>query len=366
MAGKFSSHDPQVISVFEVVGAYFCDTIFNHIYHSAKVNAAEDSSLADEFTKRIQAYVVGIKNDTQCYQDIAHGVHKFFTNTTRFTTLRFAEFVDRVVSICVPEDYQHQLSAQDKDEILCSVLCDLVSNLAAFSTQPDMLRRVIDGHATEPNVTVRMLQDSAVTTLITKRDAMQNKFLRKLGQACDSVSLDVVEDMKVVLRRLVLEKAELLARAEKSERALKLLDRQVHNQATRERKLTKLVELLQQGRTEGPASAGLGLRIPRRDRIAEGSDPFASLSNSGKVPRSDRIAESAVATNRRTPRRDRIAESTEEIAGPTPRRDRIAESAKPQQQITPRRERITEVEDSDFEESELESEDELIAFGVER
>ena len=291
-AGQFSSHDPRVISVFEIVGAYFTDTVFNHVHHSAKTNLTGGSSLTDEYVRRIQAYVIGVKNDGRCYSDVVQGVHTYFTSTTRFTTLSFAEFVDRIVGVCVPEEYFRQFSPQDKDELLSSVLCDLVSNLAAFATRADMLRRIIDGHATTPEVTIRMLQDAAVNSLITKRATLHNKFLRKMGQARDTVSMDVIDDMKKALRRLVKEKAEAVTRAEEAEDALGDLKKQLRDAKQREAKMLKLVELLRRGREEGPAAVGLGLRVPRRDTLAEADDPLDVKPR--RPPRRERIAERRV------------------------------------------------------------------------
>jgi hypothetical protein len=288
----FSSHDPRVISVFEIVSAYFTDTVFNHVHHSAKTNLIGGSSLTDEYVRRIQAYVIGVKNDGRCYSDVVQGVHTYFTSTTRFTTLSFAEFVDRIVGVCVPEEYFRQFSPQDKDELLSSVLCDLVSNLAAFATRADMLRRIIDGHATTPEVTIRMLQDAAVNSLITKRATLHNKFLRKMGQARDTVSMDVIDDMKKALRRLVKEKAEAVTRAEEAEDALGDLKKQLRDAKQREAKMLKLVELLRRGREEGAAAVGLGLRVPRRDTLAEADDPLDVKPR--RPPRRERIAERRV------------------------------------------------------------------------
>jgi hypothetical protein len=287
-AGKFASHDPRVVSVFEIVSAYFCDTYYNHVHHSAKTNLTSGASLTDEYVRRIQAYVIGVKNDGRCYSDVVQGVHTYFTGTTRFTTLSFAEFVNRIVGVCVPEEYFRQFSPQDKDEMLSSVLCDLVSNLAAFATKPDMLRRIIDGHGTTPEVTIRMLQDAAVNALITKRAALHNKFLRKQGQARDTVSMDIVDDMKKALRRLVKEKAEVAARAEASEAAQDALRRQIRDAKQREAKLLKLVELLRRGRDEGPAKVGAELCVPRRDTLAEAE---VSAGRNAPPPRRERIAE---------------------------------------------------------------------------
>ena len=257
-----TSHDPKVISVFEIIGAYFTDTVFNHVYHSAKTNITNKSSLTDEYVKRINAYVIGVKNDSRCYIDVIQGVHKYFISTTRYTTLSFAEFVDRIVGVCVPEEYFRQFSPSDKDEILSSVVCDLVSNIAVFTTRPDMLRRIIDDHTKSPEVTIRMIQDAAVNSLITKRSILHNKFLKKMGQSRETVSMDIVEDMKKALRRLVSEKNEVTA--ELNEFKQKLIASK-----TKEAKLLKLIDLLKRAALEGPAAVGTSLRVPTREHIAE-------------------------------------------------------------------------------------------------
>ena len=270
---SYVGQDPKVLSVFEVIASYFVDCYFNHVWHGARTHVSAGRSLTDEYTSRIQAFVTGTKNDPRCYSEVIQGVHSFFIGTTRFTTLSFAEFVDRIVGICVPPEYFRQFSAQDKDELLSSVICDLVANLAAGTTKPDMLRRIIDEHSKTPEVTIRMMQDIAVGALITKRAALHNKFLHKMGQARDAVPLDVVEDMKKALRRLVREKTDAEARAVQAENELEVAKESLKGSKQREMKLRKLVELLRSGQAAGASSAGLDIiareRIPRADHTAE-------------------------------------------------------------------------------------------------
>jgi hypothetical protein len=343
---KNSSQDPKVLSVFEIVSAYFCDTVFNHVHYSAKMGLSSGASLTDEYVRQIHAYVLGVKTDSRCYSDVIRGVHGYFTGTTRFTTISFAEFVDRIVGVCVPEEYFRQFNAQDKDELLSSVICDLVANLAAFATTPDMLRRIIDGHTSAPEVTIRMLQDAAVGALVTKRAALHNKFLRKIGQARDTVPIDVVEDMKKALRRLVKEKAEAVAQAQEAGRradqaceSLDALKAQLRDGKLREAKLVKLVDLLRRGRSEGAAAVGASLSVPRRETLAEVQEPAAGPPR--RPPRRERIAErhegslasegssegsvrgslvDAVVDAPRAPRRARGSAPGEKETGPAARR----------------------------------------------
>ncbi len=284
---QYPTQDPKIISVFEILAAYETDCVFNHVYHSAKVRATGNVSLTDEYVKCIQGYQTGVKNDEHCYGEVVRGLHTFFINTTRFTTLSFADFVNKVVGMCVPEDFFRQFSTADKDEILSSILCDLISNLTTRVTQPDMLRRIIDEHDRSPDVTVRMLQDTCVTILITKRAALHNKFMKKVGQARELVSVDVFDDMKKALRRLVKEKTEAVAAAAEAADQAERYREKLREARSQESKLRRLVALLRSGRDEGPAAAGAALRVPRRCRRAE-PDP---LKPGRRVPRRSRIAE---------------------------------------------------------------------------
>jgi hypothetical protein len=292
---NYSNQDPHLISIFEVLGAYVVDTVFNHVHHSATVRRSGEASLTDEYVRHIQAYVTGVKNDEHCYGDVIQGIHKYFINTTRYTTLSFADFVDRVVSVCVPAEYYRQFAVQDKDELLSSIVCDLVSNLAAYATTPEMLHRIIDEHTASTSVTIRMLQDYALKTLLSKRADITNKFLKRMGQAREHVSMATVDDMKKVLRRLVKEKAEAVARAEDAEAALEEADATIEDLETqlekakaRERKALQLVSLLRSGKELGPEVAGTALVIPKRETIAE---PSKNGRRHGVIPPREAIAE---------------------------------------------------------------------------
>ena len=248
--GDRSGHDPKVVSVFEVVGAYFCDTMFNHIYLGAAGAGADRA--ADEYVRRVRAYVVGVKGDAQCYQNVVEGVHAYFAGVTSYAALSYAEFVDRVVGVCVPAEYFRQLTTAHKDELLSSVVCDLVAALGAYVTRPDVLARVVGGHARAPEATVRAMQDAAVGALTAKRGALFNRFLGAVGEVRDQVPASAVADLKAALRRLVRDKADLAAEVGRLTDALAAA-------RGREAKFHKLLALVRDGRDRGAAAAGAAL-----------------------------------------------------------------------------------------------------------
>jgi hypothetical protein len=253
--GQFATQDPKVISIFEIIGSYFVDCLYNHLHTSSRASLAGGASLTDEYVRQVQAFTIGAKGDEKCYGDLVQGVHRYFTGITRYTALSFGDFVDRIVGLCVPGSYYRHLRTEDKDELLSSVLCDLVSNLAALVTHPEMLRRVIDERETTPAVTVRMLQDGAINILLTKRAELHNKFLKKAGQARDTVPAG---DVREAIRRLVKEKQAALAQ-------VAALERKLRRALARENKLRELVDLLRGARAAQAAKPAA--KSQRRGRV---------------------------------------------------------------------------------------------------
>lgn len=289
---QFANYDKRLISILEVVGSHFVDIYFNHVYNSSQTKLKAGGSLTDEYTRQIRAYITGVKTDEQLYRTVIQGLHRYFQNATRFSALSFTDFVERIVSQFIPPEYYGQFKTQEKDETLGSIVADLVSGLGVYISSSDMLRRVIDEHNLNTNVTIRMLQDQAITILLNKRGEVHNSFLRRIGQAKDTVSMEIVDQLKAAIRKLVGDKAKLKAQlGEAEERAMELEDA-VKSHKKRETKYKKLIAMMQAEREQGLRGAAVAAAVPRRSTIAE-VDPLDFSQRRPEVPRQERIAERA-------------------------------------------------------------------------
>ena len=286
---QFSSYEPRLISILEVLAAYFVDVFFNHIYSSARTGQKTGGSLTDEYVRRVQAYVVGVKTDEQCYRQIVQDLHAYFRKMTRYATLSFADFVERIVQQFIPSEYYDLLKLPEKDESLGSIIADLVSGIAAYVTSPDIIWRLIDEHDHNPQVTIRMVQDQSVTILLGKRGEIHNSFLRRIGQAKDTVSMDVVEDLKAAIRKLVKQKADLKSLLGETEERVMELEDEVAGFKKREAKFRKLVQMMQAEREYGQPAAAHAATVPPRNSHAE-PDPL-DFRHQTEPPRRERIAE---------------------------------------------------------------------------
>lgn len=307
-AYQFAGYDKKTISIFEVIVAYFAGVFFNDIYSNAQASVAKKSegkSLTDVYKTQVQAFVIGAKNDETCYRELIANLHKYFV--AYYNMVSFPQFVDRVASQMVPPDYYEQLANAERDEILSSTVCDLVSGIAVFATEPNMLHRVIDSHGYQWQVTQRMLQDRGIMVLLAKRETLHNQFLRKIGQAQSSVPIGLVDDLKRVLRRLQREKVDEKLRADRAVRELRALQ-------AKEAGYLKLIRLMRSGGAVGAGAALEAHLMPRQDRLAEADDPLDHKRHKG-VPDEDDLAESRPAHRKERDRSSRHRDDRDDRDG---------------------------------------------------
>jgi hypothetical protein len=208
---NFDSYDKRTISIFEVLGSYFVDLYFNHIYASSKLNIinSNGNSITDEYKAQVQAYMTNVKGDHSCYTDTINKLYNYYKNTTSYKTITFNTFIDHIVFEIIPVDYFESCTTKEKDEMLGNAIYDLISGLGVYVTSIDILPKIIDHHD-QPEYTVRLIQDYAVTLLLTKRDFIHNQFIKNSNNVKDQVSHDLVDRMNKQIVRLVKEKSNLI------------------------------------------------------------------------------------------------------------------------------------------------------------
>jgi hypothetical protein len=253
----------SVVTLFGTVGSYFVDCYYKHIFASASA-AVGNGSLADEYVKQVQSYVVGIKTDSRYYNIVLNEARKMYSIVS--SQIGYAEFVNLLVSSCTPKEYYIHFTSEVKDEILGSIICNLVSGLAAFVTTPEILPRVLDTRyrisKSSALEVVQVLQEKAVRILMEERTNLYNKFLKKQGQVRDIRSSDEYENMQKAIRTLVRQKSDLTVSLKEAVNMLK------KSKAT-ETKLRRYIELIQSSKERGPAVVGATMHIPRQDNLAE-------------------------------------------------------------------------------------------------
>ena len=287
---EFSRYDKSLISILEIMGSYFTNIFFNHIYNVTKNALPEGKSVTDQYRRNVVAYLTGVKNEKSYLEKTILELVRYYQKATRYTTATYQEFTDRILAQFIPEDYYNDLTAPEKDSLFANIICDLVANLSTYVTNHDNLRRVIDKHDKEYQITIRMIQNRAIRILLVKRDDIHNSFLGKLGQVRDTVPKEAINDCKKIIKRLAKEKVKLqiLVRDLEDENAnikIKLRKAKENNA-----KMLKFVKLLTSRQKLGLQKAAHAYASPPPDNIAE-EDPLDLLNIMPIINPPDQIGE---------------------------------------------------------------------------
>lgn len=223
---SFEHHDQHQVTVFDVIGSFFVEIYYNHLYNLAVRKVRDihsDTSITRLYRSHVMIYTEALVKEGKAYNDTVAKLHIYFREHTRFRFYTLVEFIEHVVKYFVPEDYVPALRSRDQDEILSQVICDLVKRLSVRVTLPEVIVQVIDQRKQRGRETVAVLQDFCIDCLINKQNHVISKFLQEHnGVRYDDQSL-MIEKLRQTLRAQVKENAEVkaaLAREKKQRRQL--------------------------------------------------------------------------------------------------------------------------------------------------
>lgn len=189
--------------VLSIMASYVVDEYYINVYDTAKQSIQGDLSLTDIYIDKIRSYIICIKTYIECYKYVIKELYGSFLKTPRFRTLTFPGFIDKIVSQFIPNEYFTVLSAEQKDEMLSSIICDLFSTMGSVVTSPDILRKIIDQHDTDKRYINTIMYQEALNILNTKREVICSKIISKSGQSKEFISAEVSAEMRKQLDRTI-------------------------------------------------------------------------------------------------------------------------------------------------------------------
>lgn len=203
-----SNYTKRTLDTFEILGAYFIDIYYNHLYLEArklKTNGAS-SSITEGYKHALNAFLHGVDNP-KLYKKTLIGIHGFFLESG-ISSISFAECIERITEEFIPKDYYESVSKQQKISILKLVICQ--SNRVFMEK---LVRKyiylVIDNHNDPDNI--RILQDEFIDILMIERQSMYHKFISIQTKTSKTPQIDIVlfESMQHEVKVLCKDKYEL-------------------------------------------------------------------------------------------------------------------------------------------------------------
>lgn len=198
-----NNYQKKTIDCFEVLGAYFVDIFYNHLFIEGKKLRTNKSvsSITEGYKHALNAFLQGIENP-KSYKKILVGIHSFFISSG-FTNMSFSECIERVTEEFIPKDYYESVSKQQKISILKLVICQSNKTFVEKLVK-NFLRLVIDTHSDSDNI--RVLQDAFIDILMLERENIYHRFVTTTKTTPQSA---LVEAMQNEIKKLCKEKFEL-------------------------------------------------------------------------------------------------------------------------------------------------------------
>lgn len=205
--------DQTIHGFYEVISSYVTDTLFNHLYNTARQSP---KSLFDAYIDCVNAYVITIKSDKKYYDVISSQIYKYFTHCTTYKNIGFSEFIDLIVKASIPNDYYSKLSKDNRIELCSQVICDCITNMATYVVNIEIASVIVskNNRMRQAKALTDDIKKMGVDVLFSKRSELFNKFYQKKHQARDAcIDSANMAAIKTQLREAVKKKiaAELIA-----------------------------------------------------------------------------------------------------------------------------------------------------------
>lgn len=248
----YSSH---TTSVYEIIGAYFVDVVYNHLYKSAVTRANQGGTVTEQYQLALQAYLQGVTKDKKVYNGTVHGVLNTFQTSTQFGSIGVSQFIEEIMVASLPTEIHQKLHDRERNQFLSVILKKTVAEVVTIAAQPDMLRAIIDDHFNPGNVLA--LQDELLTAMLGIHDEIFHSFLHQItGKKKGSHDAELVKQLRDELRAVAKERDEYAEALKVMKRRCAEAARAAAADRGRAEKSEQLVGLLV-GRVKALAGGGL-------------------------------------------------------------------------------------------------------------
>jgi len=229
----------DVVVIWEIIGAYFVNRVYNQYYSIAiqQYNNGSYTSVTDAYMSIVSSYVKWFEVSENSRTEIENIVD--FYNNHKGTMLLFADFEDVFVKTIVPKEYISYCSDRHKDNILYNALHDtLVEFITAVCKSRRLVKNIVDDHSNQANI--RELQDLYISIMADHKHGTYAKISTaassQQGSSNDNTEkyTSLIKNLRKMLDECNIKISELQAEADASKRVIKVL-------ATNTKELTKKV-----------------------------------------------------------------------------------------------------------------------------
>lgn len=196
------NYSKRALSTFEIISSFVVNLYYNNFYEEAKRlhTSGKVDSITDGYKHSVNAYLKSLDNP-KLYRKTIVGIHRYYSATTRFTTITFSDCVDEIVKQFVPPDFFSSTSHKQKDGILRKVLVSAIRQFSADVLCSQLLGAIIDNHKSK-NL-IRIMQNKMVEALMFEREKLFRDFFAETAKSTQSSGVPINNHMKKQIISLV-------------------------------------------------------------------------------------------------------------------------------------------------------------------
>lgn len=180
MSGKSrkDKYNSKTLDICELIGSYFVDIFYNHLYSTAKKQAAKNqTTTTQEYKNSIISYTEAINTNHKYYKQTVDSLHAWFKVNTSHLAITLDQFQLMIIKEFVPQQFINELAQKDMDIILSEIITKTAIDFGIMVSKPQHIKQIIDSH--KDDVNVKFFQNEILDILLERRDIIFNKFIEK-------------------------------------------------------------------------------------------------------------------------------------------------------------------------------------------
>lgn len=224
----------------EIISAFFTNRYYNDIYGIAKDYFAKNGgkSLTEVYANLLFAHLHDIESarpgNDSVIRDTIKALHAYYC--TYMGEVPLDEFIGRIISQIVPDEFNATMGGREKDSILRDIVKQTALTVGKRAIAADMLHRIIDKRSDQ--VGVGILRDIGITVLRDFRASLLSKLYNSssstgagAGAACSRnvVAAELYNKVRDELKKILETQVQLEAEYKKLQQENDTLKRQCAN-----------------------------------------------------------------------------------------------------------------------------------------
>jgi len=171
-------YNSKTLDICELIGSYFVDIFYNHLYSTAKKQAAKNqTTTTQEYKNSIISYTEAINSNHKYYKQTVDSLHAWFKVNTSHLAITLDQFQLMIIKEFVPQQFTNELAQKDMDIILSEIITKTAIDFGIMVSKPQHIKQIIDSH--KDDVNVKFFQNEILDILLERRDIIFNKFIEK-------------------------------------------------------------------------------------------------------------------------------------------------------------------------------------------